>query len=137
MIKLKKIVLIVALAILLVSIFGTNEVYANFHCGVNISANTSVTVGQRIVIRVNISNISGDNGLFAVGAFIDYDKDMLEYKTKRAVGDFEASALQSSGKFLINRSIDSYLTTNSTIAEYEFEAKKTGSTTIKLSGVEA
>ena len=76
MIKINKITLVFALAIFTIGIFFSSKVYAAFSCNVALTSAT-VTEGQEFTINVNVNNISGANGLFAIGGFIEYDKNAL------------------------------------------------------------
>lgn len=76
MIKIKKVTLIFALVIFTMCISSFGEVYAGFSCEVSLTSRT-VTEGQEFTININVNNISGTNGLFAIGGFIEYDKNAL------------------------------------------------------------
>ncbi|MCI8519475.1 MAG: hypothetical protein HFJ51_05340 [Clostridia bacterium] len=66
MIKIKKVMLIFALIIFTICISLSNKVYAAFSCNVVLTS-TTVTEGQEFTININVNNISGANGLFAIG----------------------------------------------------------------------
>ena len=107
MLKINKIILMIALVILVMCASSNYEVKgAGYDCNVIISANKkSVSVGNTVVISIRITNITGENGIGALGGFVDYDKSILEYKSRNEIGDFEASKIQdSNGKFLVKRS---------------------------------
>ncbi|MCI8621125.1 MAG: hypothetical protein HFJ50_05225 [Clostridia bacterium] len=107
MVKFKKIILMITLVILVISGYsGYSVTGASYDCNVVISANKrNVSVGDKIVISIKLTGITGENGIGSLGGFVDYDKKILAYKGKNEVGDFEASRIQdSNGKFLIKRS---------------------------------
>lgn len=134
MIKIKKVTLIFALAIFTICISFTSRVYAAFSCNVALTSAT-VTEGQEFTININVNNISGANGLFAIGGFIEYQKDALTLLSATGGNGSTLSYNEGNGKFAVDRG--SFLTGGGTIITLKFKANKAGRTTIAVKNIEA
>lgn len=99
--KINKITLIFALTIFAISISFSSKVYAAFSCNVSLTSAT-VTEGQEFTININVNNINGTNGLFAIGGFIEYDKNALTL-VRRSGGSDSTLSYNEANRKVCNR----------------------------------
>ena len=129
---------IIGIILIIMLIFSQNVYAFNDSFKTNLSVNTSqVKKGENVTVNISLSDIaieSGEKGIGAYTAKIDFDSSVLEYVSTGGTQNWEAPFYKE--KMIVgNTSNGEVMKTSGSIGTITFKVKddaKAGETTIKL-----
>lgn len=108
-------------------------------CKVGLAGNSTVNVGRNIDLTVNVTEISGFDGIASFQGELVYDNEYLEYVSHSKVISFGSMNYSKTNNMMVGYAgaLEEWTKgTSANVMKFTFKAKKAGNTTVKIDKAE-